>query len=386
MNPFLLLLLSILVTAGAIYVRQILLFAKGLSNLRRGTNVSLYTATILVAARNEEAHIERCLTALVDQDYPKEKYRIIVIDDHSTDRTAEIAKSFTNKYPHILLLTVRDSPKGISPKINALNLGVSNSSSELIFTTDADCTVGSRWLSFMVKHFEPNVGAVSGVTLYSDEGQTRSFLNGFQHLDFFSQTACGAGAIGLGSVNNCNGSNMGFRRSAFDAVGGYAAIAHVNSGSDSLLAQRIAATTDWVMQFAFEPETHVTTMPLPSWGNVFQQRMRWAGQTPNYRASTLAFLIASFLFYVSILLLAILSCSSLTALAALLPAFALKMAVDYNIILKFRRLTEIRERLSYFFLSELAHIPVILSAVVGTFLGSFEWKGRHMQREISQQA
>ncbi|MFN3286601.1 MAG: glycosyltransferase, partial [bacterium] len=45
-------------------------------------------------ARNEEPRIGGCLRALLAQDYPQEAYEVIVVDDGSTDRTAEVAEGF----------------------------------------------------------------------------------------------------------------------------------------------------------------------------------------------------------------------------------------------------------------------------------------------------
>ncbi len=64
----------------------------------------------------------------------------------------------------------------------------------------------------------------------------------------------------------------------------------------------------------------------------------------------------------------------------------IKFIIDYWIIFKFSRLTNVAGLMKYFFVSELIHFPVILTAVFGSFLGSFEWKGRRMKREISQHA
>jgi cellulose synthase/poly-beta-1,6-N-acetylglucosamine synthase-like glycosyltransferase len=210
-------------------------------------------------------------------------------------------------------------------------------------------------------------------------------LEGFQNLDFFSQTACGAGAIGMNAVNNCNGSNMGFRRSAFTEVGGYAAISHVNSGSDSLLAQRIVAMTEWKMRFAFEPKSHISTAPLKSWRQVLEQRMRWVGQTPNYRPSTLLFLGASFLLYLTLFLFTPLTFIYWPGFPTPLIILIVKLAVDFSIISKFMKLTGTGGMMKFFLISELIHIPVVLMAVCGSFLGSFEWKGRRMRREMPQQ-
>src|SRR5216117_732871 len=50
--------------------------------------------SIIIPARNEELNIENLLNALKNQEYPKEKFEIIVVDDHSTDGTAAVVKKF----------------------------------------------------------------------------------------------------------------------------------------------------------------------------------------------------------------------------------------------------------------------------------------------------
>ena len=51
--------------------------------------------TVIVPARNEEKHIQACLHHILHQDYPKTLLEVIVVDDHSTDRTAAITEGFT---------------------------------------------------------------------------------------------------------------------------------------------------------------------------------------------------------------------------------------------------------------------------------------------------
>ncbi len=375
-----------LIVFGVIYVRQLSLFVKGLSRLSAGKNNRQYSVDVIVAARNEEKTIEDCVRALTQQDYPRERYRVIVVDDQSTDRTPAIVDTLTRQHPNLSLEHVKTQSSEVSPKINALEQGLKTSTSELVFTTDADCIVGPQWISTIVKHFEDNVGVVSGITLFENKNHVSPTLFGFQAIDFFSQTACGAGAIGLGSVNNCNGSNMGFRRSAFAEVNGYASIAHVNSGSDSLLAQRIVSTTKWKMRFAFEPTSHVKTVPLTSWNALLQQRMRWAGQTTYYSASTLLFLIASFGLYFFLLVSLPISLVSLTSFPAPVCILILKCLTDYWIIARFMRLSEVDGLTKYFLVSEVIHLPVIVAAVIGSFFGNFEWSGRRMQRQTSRQS
>ncbi len=386
MKDFLSLIWFAILILCAVYVRQILIFIRGLSHLRRGTGDHFYTVAVIVAARNEELHIEKCLRSLLEQDYAHDKYTITVVDDQSTDRTADIVKQLALENPRISLLRLHGHPSGISPIINAMNEAIKNTSSEIILRTDADCVVGPNWISSMVRYFDETVGVISGLTLLENGQNIPFLLFGFQCIDLFSQTACGAGAIGMKAPINCNGSNMGFRRSAFSDVGGFASMTKINSGSDSLLAQRIAATPPWKMRFAYEPATHVTTLPVTSWRQLLQQRMRWAGHTPHYRASTLFFLVASFFLYLLIFLFAPVSVFYFSIVSLPFAVLLIKFIVDYWIIFKFSKLTEVVGMMKYFFVSELIHFPVILAAVLGSFFGSFEWKGRLMKREISQHA
>jgi len=377
----------VILLLGAVYAGQIFVFIRGLSRLRRGTNVHQYSVNVIVAARNEELHIEKSVRALLAQDYPSDLYSIIVVDDQSTDNTAQIVGELSGKYPNVSLLKIQKRPDDVSPIINATNEAIKQSSAEVILTTDADSVVGPGWISGMVRHFHENVGVISGLTLFEDSQGLPRLLFGFQFIDFFSNTACGAGAIGMGAPMNCNGSNMGFRRKAFEEVGGYGSIAQLNSGSDSLLAQKITATGRWMMRFAFEPETHVLTMPVTSWPQLLHQRMRWAGQTSHYqRFSTLLFLVTSFLLYFLLLLFTPVSLFYFPIVPVPIVVLLIKFAVDYLIISKFLTLTKVYGLKRYFLISEIVHVPVILTAVFGSFFGSYEWKGRRMEREISQQA
>ncbi|HTX17973.1 MAG TPA: glycosyltransferase [Bacteroidota bacterium] len=370
------------VSAG-IYVSQLALFMLGLRRLGVGSNELKPSVVVLVAARNEERVIADCLRSLVEQDYPEQKYSIVVIDDHSTDLTPAIVENVARTTSRVRLFHAPDPSPGVSPKVNALSYALSQTSEEIVCTTDADCVVGPGWISSLMKHFAENVGVVSGVTLFGETPGVNEMLSQFQSLDFFSQTACGAGAIGLGVVNNCNGSNMAFRRSAYEAAGGYAAIAHVNSGSDSLLAQRITAITSWRMTFSMDPDSHVRTRPLTSWRGVLGQRMRWAGQTPNYRPATLVFLGASFFLYLSLFISVPFSVVFWRSFDLPLVLLVVKMTVDAAIILYFMKLTHVRGVMKSFFLSELIHIPVVLLAVIGSAFGRFDWKGRSLRREMT---
>ena len=100
--------------------------------------------SILIAARNEEENIRSCIDDLLAQNFPEDRFEIIVIDDFSEDATAEIVKSIRDKRLHLLQRTIND---GFLPnKKGAISYGIQESRGNWILATDADCRRSNGWL------------------------------------------------------------------------------------------------------------------------------------------------------------------------------------------------------------------------------------------------
>ncbi|MCK4694576.1 MAG: glycosyltransferase, partial [Candidatus Cloacimonetes bacterium] len=112
--------------------------------------------SIVIAARNESENISRLLTSLVNQTYPVNLYEIIVADDDSIDNTAEIVKTFSDKWNNVKLIQVKGRKEANSPKKNALTQAIETSKGEVLLSTDADCIVGKYWIESMVTNFNDN--------------------------------------------------------------------------------------------------------------------------------------------------------------------------------------------------------------------------------------
>lgn len=92
--------------------------------------------SVLIPARNEEKNIGRCLESFVKQDYPK--LEIIVVDDRSTDKTAQIVTDFSARHNNIKLLQIRQCPEGWSGKNHAITRGMQIARGKYLIFTDAD--------------------------------------------------------------------------------------------------------------------------------------------------------------------------------------------------------------------------------------------------------
>ena len=105
------------------------------------------SATVIVAARDEEDNILTCLESLDKIEYPEEKLEIIIVDDNSTDRTGEIIADFIAHKPKFKCIKPKREIGELKGKTNAIANAVEVSSGEIILTTDADCTVFPGWVS-----------------------------------------------------------------------------------------------------------------------------------------------------------------------------------------------------------------------------------------------
>ncbi|MFA6457026.1 MAG: glycosyltransferase [Bacteroidota bacterium] len=363
-----------------VYIRQILIFYRGLSRLHPGRNTVLHSVSVIIPARNEEQNIGQCLKALQEQNYPIDKYSIIVIDDQSTDRTADIVRSMAKHSRVPITLLHSDITSTIrSPKIRAMTLGIQHSLSEIIITTDADCIASPNWIRSINSYFEEQVGVVTGLTVYGKDERLSPLFSGVQFLDFISYTAIAAGAIGLNRMLVSNGSNMAFRIQAFDDTDGFEALTHINTGDDSLLAQKITTSGHWSARFAYEPEATIITRPVSTWREVFHQRMRWVGQTAYYPAYMMFFMICTFIMFVTLTV----TLPMTTFIWNGLPWLVVigKFSVDYLMMRKFTKLTGTSGAMKYFIPTAVIHIPFILLSTIGGYFFSFEWKERTMKKE-----
>jgi len=108
--------------------------------------------SIIIATHNSEELIEHCLKSITSQNYPREKFEIIVVDDGSTDKSVEISK---NAGANKVVLT---EPCSLS---RARNIGVENAQSDFLAFIDSDCEARDGWVKSIIQGFR-EVKALSG--------------------------------------------------------------------------------------------------------------------------------------------------------------------------------------------------------------------------------
>ena len=112
--------------------------------------------SVLIPAYNEEAVIEATVRSALASDYPE--IEVIVVDDGSIDRTAEIVREDFGRDPRVRLLLQSNHGKP-----SALNNGLGEATGEIVVSIDADTIVDAKAIRLLIRHFaNPNVGAVAG--------------------------------------------------------------------------------------------------------------------------------------------------------------------------------------------------------------------------------
>jgi len=175
------------------------------------------SVSVLIAAYNEEAVIRRTVERILRSHYPIEQ--VLVVDDGSHDRTAEIVGGLAAAEPKVRLVSQQNRGKW-----SALNRGLTELTSEIVVTSDADTVFHPDTVTNLVRRFavsdSDDLAAVAGVIRVGN--RRRNLLTRWQALEYITQMATDRAAQEvLGAILVVPGACAAWRRSAILAVGGY---------------------------------------------------------------------------------------------------------------------------------------------------------------------
>lgn len=266
-----------LVSGGFVtYVYFCIRFYFGYKNYKPTLSYTKKTVSVIIVSRNEADNLRKLLLVLVNQNYPKNLYEVIVADDDSEDDTEEVVAMYKDNEVSVRYMHILGREKAISPKKQALEKAIQASNGELILTTDADCIVPTTWIEKMVEAFADDVSMVAGYSRTQlNDWAGESLLHKYEHFDFAATYMVLGGGYTIGRSWACIGQNLAYRRSAFEDVGGFDQIRHLISGDDVNLMQLMRRKGHKII-FNFNPKSYVYTRPVGSWKKLVNQRSRWA--------------------------------------------------------------------------------------------------------------
>ena len=113
----------ILILSAGLYAAFTKWIHAGLGKLKAEEEIptrELPSVSVIVPARNEDHNIEETLESLAAQDYPRDKFQVVMVNDRSSDKTSELMAVFEKKFYNFVMVDVQNLSPGISPKKNSL--------------------------------------------------------------------------------------------------------------------------------------------------------------------------------------------------------------------------------------------------------------------------
>jgi biofilm PGA synthesis N-glycosyltransferase PgaC len=233
--------------------------------------------SIVISARNEYQNIEKCLQQIIKQNFPKNGFELILIDDASEDETYNIAYKMLAQSGLTHQIIKQTKHQG---KKQNLSLAIKKSKGSIIITSDADVIYRHNdWLltiSNYFKTYSPNL-----LIMPIDFETHAGVLETFQIVENLALTGITAGYSGIKKPFMCNGANLAFKKSAFDLVSGYDSHLHISSGEDVFLMEDIKKINPTSIHYGLLRELIVKTEPLNNIQSLLSQRIRWASKAKD---------------------------------------------------------------------------------------------------------
>jgi cellulose synthase/poly-beta-1,6-N-acetylglucosamine synthase-like glycosyltransferase len=260
--------LTLLIISWTLYQLIIILTGKLISADGDGSDLGLDylpKISLIVPVKNEELVISRCLDSLIGQDYPRDKFEMIIVDGSSTDGTRKICEEYVEKSNHLIKFI---DQKGLGGKPSALNDGLKEVTGEIVGVFDSDNVPDSSVLNRVAKKFEnQDISALQCRTLSINEDENylsrlaakeeRLWLHTMKHRDR------------LGLFVTLTGSCQFIRRSLLEELGGWKEDA---LAEDMELALRI---TDEDKIIRYDEKTRSWQESPSTLRNLLKQRIRW---------------------------------------------------------------------------------------------------------------
>ncbi|MBO2008165.1 glycosyltransferase [Hymenobacter negativus] len=330
--------------------------------------------SVLIAARNEAEALPQLIRDLVAQTLPAAQFEVLIADDHSTDATAALVAAAARETGFTLRLI--SLPAAQTGKKAALQAALQAARAPWLVCTDADCRLGPGWLAayagLMMQ--KPSANFISGPVLLTGPD---TFFAALMGLEFAGLVGVGGACLARQYPTMCNGANLAYRRTAFDAVGGYLDNNHLASGDDEFLLHKMHAAFPGTAHFLTDAGAIARTAAPPTLQALLRQRVRWASKWRHYQSGASR--------YLALLVLGANVALAVGAVAGLcrpalwpwvLAGWALKLGADAWLLGPVLGFLGRREWLWGLMPLQVLYAPYALAVGLAGLHGGYEWKGR----------
>lgn len=324
--------------------------------------------TVLIPIRNEEKTIINCLNSLENQNYDRSDFEIIIINDHSKDKSVELITSHisSSSFDYSLFdLTDQKSKK------EALKFGVEKAKYSIIATTDSDCKLPKNWLKNIACRIDKH-DMLLGPLMFEN---VKGFLNKFQILDMLAMQGLEFGALNVGTPILNNAANLVYKKETLLDVGGYDNYL-TPSGDDVFLLEKFiqnykqikgVLTKDFIVETSSEEDLKT----------FINQRIRWASKSKFYKNKSLIYFSAIILFQNLISLFIYIALPLVENYIEVLTILLLsKWVIDFILLLLVASFFDKKRVLIYFIPVQLLYPFYLIGIWIASITMNYSWKGR----------
>ncbi len=328
--------------------------------------------SVIIPVRNEEENIRNVLSDLQKQTFDKNQFEVIVVDDFSTDATGSIVTEIKEGTDLNLRILSLDNPM-IHGKKNALTKGVKAAKHKIILTTDADCRMNEKWIESYEYAFSPGTQIVAGPVSLVGQG----LFADMQMTEFAGLIAFGGVTLTSNNPSMCSGANLGFRKDAFEEVGGYQGNIELPSGDDEFLLYDVIKKYPKSGRFLKSAYGTVKTKTQPTFEQFRNQRSRWISKWKYNKNWKLR--LTAILFFVDYLLF-------LTAITGTIfgyfppiflgVIFVSRLLANYILLKQVSNFLDHRNVFKPLLLLQILYPFHVLIMGLQSIFGGYTWKGR----------
>jgi cellulose synthase/poly-beta-1,6-N-acetylglucosamine synthase-like glycosyltransferase len=253
--------LGIILVSGRTLIIGILALIEKLRPDRPGIRGPLPGVTVLIPAHNEESVIVQTVDSVLESDYLD--LHIIVVNDGSTDKTAELLDAHFSRQPRARILHQVNRGKAA-----ALSAAMSHAETEIVVTIDADTEIEPDAIGKLVRHFaDPTVGAVAGNVKV---GNRSRWLTRWQALEYITSQNMEKRAFDLlNCITVVPGALGAWRKKAIEAAGGITADTVAEDADLTIAIRRFG----W--RIGYDEEAIAWTEAPETPAQLIRQRFRW---------------------------------------------------------------------------------------------------------------
>ena len=210
------------------------------------------------------------------QNYNKDNYEVIIVDDSSTDNTFNLVNELTSSNKNFTI--IKAETKNLSGKKGALQKGIEKVKYNFILITDADCIPQPEWIKISSAKFSEGYDFIFGVAPFYTEN---SFINNLSCFENIRSSILTFTAAIIGFPYSAAARNFGFKKSSFEKIKGYSNTTETLSGDDDLLL-REAVKNKMKIGFITRKESFVYSRTKSTLREYLNQKARHTQTSLHY--------------------------------------------------------------------------------------------------------